>query len=122
MNIYAVCLLFQFKTELNNKVNKRRVCEERIYHINCNNAEDAYQKAINIGKNEEFYYMKDKKKVYFEFIGIIDLIELSELEEKNVVWSRYIEKVTPMERKDKIIPPKDKLTVFKSSKYKIKLH
>jgi len=122
MRKFAVFLLFQFKTEKNNIINKKRICEERIYNIECETSNIAYKEAKKIGKKEEFSYIEDKQKVNFEFIGIIDLVELSTLDDNNIVWSRFVEKLTPMERKDKIIPTKDNLTVFKKSKGKIKLH
>jgi len=118
---FASFMLFQFKTVANGLVNKKRICEERIYHIYASSADKAYSKANQIGKEEEFSYKDGDKLISFEFIGIIDLIELSCLEDKNLIWSRFVEKLYPMERKDKIIPEKDKLTVFNSNSKKLKL-
>jgi len=118
---FAVYLLFQFKTTSNGVVNKKRICEERIYHIYEASADKAYLRANQIGKDEEFSYQDGDKFISFEFIGIVDLIELSNLDDNNLVWSRFVEKLFPMERKDKIIPNKEKLTVFKSNKRKLKL-
>jgi len=118
---FAACLLFQFKTVTNGNVNKKRICEERIYHINAISADEAYLKAKQTGKDEEFSYQDGDKFISFEFIGTVDLIELSNFDEKNHVWSRFVEKLYPMERKDKIIPSKEKLTVFKPNKRKLKL-
>ena len=113
---FAAYLLFQFKTVTNGVVNKKRICEERIYHIYAVSANKAYLRANQIGKDEEFSYQDGDKVISFEFIGIIDLIELSDLDDNNIVWSRFVEKVFPMERKDKIIPNKEKLTVLKQIK------
>jgi len=118
---FAVCLLFQFKVINKGKVNKKRICEEKIYHIISNSANEAYKKALSIGKDEEFNFKEKQKNIFYEFVGIIEMIELVELDEKNVVWSRFVEKLLPLERKAKIIPPKNKLSVFKVNKYKIKL-
>jgi hypothetical protein len=120
-NRFAAMMLFQFRVEKNNLINKKRICEERIYHIYCQNKDDALREALDIGKNEEFDYVDDDKKVFFEFVGILDIVELDENEDSNVVWSRFVEKREPMERKNKIIPPKNKLSVFKSNKGKLKL-
>ncbi len=122
MRKFAIYLLFQFKTIENNTINKRRVCEERIYHIESETPDIAYEKAKELGLQEEFSYIEDKVKINFDFIGIIDLVELSILEDDNLVWSRFVEKVNPMERKEKIIPLKENLTIFKKAKRKIKLH
>ncbi len=118
---FAALLLFQFKTTTNDIINKKRICEERIYHIHTTSSDNAYLKANQIGKEEEFSYSDEEKLIDFEFIGIIDLIELLEIEDKNLVWSRFQEKVYPMERKSKLIPKKEKLTVFKTDKRKLKL-
>ena len=120
-NKFAAMLLFQFRTERFNIVNKKRVCEERIYHIYCQNKNDAFTKALAIGKREEFDYVDNDKKVFFEFVGILDIVELDVVEDENLVWSRFIEKIEPMERKDKIIPPKTKLTIFRKNKGKLKV-
>ena len=121
MTKFAACLLFQYKTVTNGKINKKRICEERIYHINAISTNKAYLKANKIGKDEEFSYQDGDKFISFEFIGIVDLIELSNFDDKNLVWSRFVEKLYPMERKEKVVPNKKKLTVFKSNKKKIKL-
>jgi len=118
---FAAFLLFQFKTTTNDIINKKRICEERIYNINTTSSEDAYLKANQIGKEEEFSYNDEEKLINFEFIGIVDLIELSDIDDENLVWSRFQEKVNPMERKSKLIPKKEKLTVFKTNKRKLKL-
>jgi len=118
---YAVLLLFQFKVIKKNQLNKKRICEERIYHIESSSSECAYNKAEILGKDEEFSYQDGNKLVIFEFIGIQEMIELTDLEDENLVWSRYIEKLLPMERKDKLIPKKGKLTVFKQNKHKLKI-
>jgi hypothetical protein len=117
---YAVLLLFQFKVIKNGLINKKRVCEERIYHIQCENDDVAYIKSLELGKLEEFDYQDGLKKVSFEFIGVKDLIELENYDEENLVWNRFIEKLQPMERKNKLIPNKNKLTVFNKGK-KIKI-
>ncbi len=109
---YAAWILFQFRVEENGISNKRRICEEKIYHIKAQNPNDAYNKGVKIGKEEEFCYEEQSKIVYYEFIGIIDLIELFEIEDKNVVWDRFIEKIQPMENRDKIIPPPKSSWVF----------
>ena len=118
---FAAFLLFQFKTTTNDIINKKRICEERIYNINTTSSEDAYLKANQIGKEEEFSYNDEEKLINFEFIGIVDLIELSDIDDENLVWSRFQEKVNPMERKSKLIPKKENLTVFKTNKRKLKL-
>ena len=118
---FAACLLFQFKTTTNEIINKKRICEERIYHIHATSSDKAYLKANQIGKEEEFSYNDEEKLIDFEFIGIIDLVALSDIDDENLVWSRFQEKVYPMENKNKLIPKKEKLTVFKSNKKKIKL-
>jgi hypothetical protein len=121
MRKFAVFLLFQFQTIKNDTINKKRICEERIYHIESETSELAYTKAKEIGIKEEFSYIENNIQVHFQFIGIIELIELSIYDDKNLVWSNFIEKVNPMERKNRIIPLKNKLAIFRTSKGKLKL-
>jgi len=111
-NRYAAKLLFQFRTEKNGLSNKRRVCEERIVVINAKTANEAFQLAKDRGSSGEFSYSDKGSLIFFEFIGIVDLIELGVSLEQDEVWWKFSEKVLPMERSNKLIPSKDNLSVF----------
>ena len=86
------------------------------------NAGAALQIANNRGKEEEFDYEESNgDRVYFEFVGVTELVELTTLNGDDEVWSRFVEKITPIERKDKLIPSPNMLAAFRGSRGKIKL-
>ncbi len=120
-NIYAAMLLFQFRVVKNEISNKRRICEERIIHLNADSPEAALDLASKRGREEEFDYEDGDKHIWFEFIGVSELIDLLSIENEDEVWSRFIEKVSPMERKDRVIRSRDQLAIFKKADNKMKL-
>jgi hypothetical protein len=105
---FAAKVLFQFRTEKNGVSNKRRVCEERIIIIYAANPNEAVDIAKKRGKSEEFSYFDKGFEIFFEFIGITELIELISLEDDEVWW-QLSEKVMPMEKRDKLIPEEHQL-------------
>lgn len=112
---YSAKLLFQFKVVINNNFGKRRVCEERIIVFYCETPELAFVEMNKRGKQEEFDYINnDGNPVFFEFIGIQDLLELGVETREDEVWYDIKEYLMPMERKNKLIPNKNKLSVFKN--------
>lgn len=108
---YAALMLFQFRTEKSGSSNKKRVCEERIIIFEGASAEECYQMAMNRGRDEEFSYEDGGVEIFFEFIGVAEFIEL-DIGEPDEVWSRFVEKLKPMENIKKLIPPKDGLSAF----------
>ena len=118
---YAALLLFQFRVVTDGKSNRKRICEERIVHLFCGTPEEAIKLAQERGKDEEFDYEDDKRHIFFEFIGVVELVDLISLDGEDEVWSRLVEKVYPLERKDKLIPKVEKLSVFRQMKGKMKL-
>jgi hypothetical protein len=113
-DVYACTLLFQFRNE--NSQEKRRLCEERIFKLFAVNIEEAYKKSLSIGKREECIFEYSDRKQYYEFIGILELVELSLPEEDDEIWHRYVELKSPLERYKKIIPEKSSLSVFRRQK------
>jgi hypothetical protein len=118
---FAALLLFQFRVDKNGISNKKRICEERIIHFFEKSPDEALVKARTRGKEEEFDYEDNGKHVYFEFVGIVELIDLISLGNEDEVWSILVEKVLPMERKNNLIPDVNKLNVFKNSKGKLRI-
>ncbi len=118
---FAALLLFQFRVVKNGKSNKKRICEERIIHLYSETPEIAFHRAQEKGNYEEFDYEDDGCHIFFEFVGIVELVDLAVINSDEEVWSRLIEKVCPIERKDQLIPDISKLSVFRSSKGKVKI-
>lgn len=111
---FAALMLFQFRNVKKNKVNKKRVCEERIIIFEEDTADSAYRKALKRGKEEETEYEDSGVKILFEFVGIMEMVELGASFEDDEVWCRLIEKIEPMENKNKLIPKKTHLLAFKT--------
>lgn len=115
MERYAAKILFQFRVVIAGESSKRRICEEKIIILFAKNAQDALEKINEIGVQSEHNYINDDHKmVYYEFVGILDLMHLGIECDQNEVWYEIKEYLTPMERKAKIIPDIDQLSAFKN--------
>ena len=78
-------------------------------------ARDALAEAKRRGRASQFRYRNsDGNPVHFEFVGVIDLLELGIECEKDEVWYDIVQRVRPMERKAKIIPPAKKLCALEN--------
>lgn len=89
-----------------------RCCEERLIVLFARNAESALRKAKAHGKKSEFDgKAKAGNPLLFEFVGVKDLLELGGLDEEEV-WYDIRTLKLPMERRDKIIPPEEKLNAI----------
>ena len=51
--------------------------------------------------------------VHFEFVGILDLLELGPECEKDEVWYEIVERVRPMERRRKLLPSEKSLNALR---------
>jgi hypothetical protein len=108
---YAAKLLFQFRVVTNGSANKRRLCEERIVVVRAQAAREALALAKDIGRKAQHSYMNSENgKVSFQFVGVLDLLHLGPECEDNEVWYDITERLQPMERRRKIVPPESSLT------------
>jgi hypothetical protein len=114
MKRYSAKLLFQFRVVVNGASGKRRHCEEQIVLISARNAKDALSKAKRRGEKSQFDYLNDGgNSVYFEFIGVTDLLELGNECEPDEVWYDIFKLLLPSERRDKLIPLETELSAIK---------
>ena len=106
MKRYSVKLLFQFRADLGEgRSHTMRRCEERIIVLPAKGAESALRKAKRHGKNAEFVAKAEAgNPIYFEFIGVTDLLELGIECEPNEVWYDIVTRKLPSERRDKLVP------------------
>jgi hypothetical protein len=112
---YSAKLLFQFRVDLGSSTGKRRLCEERIVMVHAQSARAALAAAKRKGKQAEHDYENDEgNRVYFEFVGVTDLLELGCECGDDEVWYDISERLLPMERRDKLIPPEDELCAFRN--------
>jgi hypothetical protein len=86
------------------------LCEERIIVLESRNARAALALAKRRGIAAQYRYNNgDGNPVFFEFVGILDLLELGAECDKDEVWYNIVQRVKPMERKSQILPPEQKL-------------
>ena len=105
MKRYSALLLFQFRVMVRGDPGKRRLCEERIVHFKARSAQRALAIAKRRGKTAQHWYVNDEGyRVYFEFIGVMDLRYLGPECERDEVWYDLVQRVLPMERRRDWIP------------------
>lgn len=117
MDRYSAKLLFQFRVDVDGDPGKRRLCEERIIVLEAGTAQAALKKAHRRGKDAEHSYANDNGNiVHFEFIGIVDLLLLGAECNDDEVWYDIRERLLPMERRDKLIPPESELNAIRNER------
>jgi hypothetical protein len=112
MKRYAGRLLFQFRRDRKGSSNARRLCEERIVVVEARSAPDALRTMRARGRAEETDYEQEGEHVFFEFVGVAELIELGAPLEPDEVWWEFYEVLRPMERRNELIPTREDLRAF----------
>ena len=86
-------------------------CDEQIRLIRAVDAEEAYQKALQLGKGEEVVYQNsDGEDVFWEFVGLEDLEELFD---KTISDGREIRsRLSEQDRPSELVCDKAALSVF----------
>jgi hypothetical protein len=108
---YAAKLLFQFRVMIGDDPGIRRLCEERIIVFEAPSTEAAIQTARMRGSAAEHDYENDDGyQVYFELVGIRDMICLGAECEDDEVWYDIFEKVRPMEKASALTMSDERLT------------
>ncbi|MEO9594278.1 DUF4288 domain-containing protein [Rhodopirellula bahusiensis] len=115
MNRYAAKLLFQFRVDIDGDAGKRRTCEERIVVFIARNATSALAKSKRKGRDSEHNYLNsDGNPVFFEFVGVMDLLKLGLECDPDEVWYDIRERLMPMERRDVFIPAESELNAMRT--------
>lgn len=113
---YAAKLLFQFRVVVNGSPGIRRTCEERIITLSAPHGRAALQEAKRRGRAAQHQYENnDGNPVYFEFVGVLDLLRLDPACEADEVWYDITERIRPMERRATLIPPDTKLAAIRNN-------
>lgn len=100
---FAAKLMFQWRVI--RPTQKRRLCEDRIICFDSRNTKSALTHARNYGRSANYRYTNaNNEEVAFEFIGIMDLLELGAECGPQEVWYDIRERLQPMESKAKWIP------------------
>jgi len=113
MNQYSAKILFQWRPVRYGNSRKRRVCEVRIVTYQAASAVSALKKAKKIGKDEQYTEKKADGEIAFEFIGVMELQDISSAFSEGEVWSEIIEMVEPMERQKQLIPDESELDAMR---------
>lgn len=110
---YAARLLFQFRVVVNGHPGVRRLCENRIIVLRALGARSALTKARARGKAAEYHHRNPSgHSVFFEFVGVTDLLKLGVECEPDEVWYDIVQKVKPMERRRELIPAPERLNAI----------
>lgn len=115
MKRFSAKLLFQFRVTIDGDDGKRRYCEERIVSFQATNAKKALIQAKRKGRSAEFNYRNsDGNLVHFEFIGVMELIDIGLECEEDEVWYEIKERLNPLERQDVFIPAESQLRAIRN--------
>jgi hypothetical protein len=113
---YSAALLFQYRVMVSGSSGKRRLCEKRIIHFRASDAHAALAHAKRLGKESEHHYRNDEgNPVFFEFVGVRDLIGCDPVCGPDEVWYEIVEMVQPMERRKRLIPPESQLCAIRNN-------
>src|SRR5215472_776921 len=107
---FAAKLLFQFRVEIDGSSGIRRLCESRVIQFEAMHAEAAFREAnVRARKKQHSYKNSNGNMVYYEFIGVQELLCLDPGCDEDEVWYDLLERVKPLENKNKWILPKNRL-------------
>jgi hypothetical protein len=110
---YAARLLFQFRVMVNGHPGARRLCEDRIILVRAPDARSALAKARAHGKAAQYHYRNPSgSPVFFEFVGVTDLLRLGVECGADEVRYDIVQKVKPMERRRELVPPPERLNAI----------
>ena len=111
---YVAKLLFQWRVVVNGNSGVRRLCEERMIVFRAATPRLALAQAKRSGRAAQYSWKnKAGDPVHFEFVGILDLLELGIECEKDEVWYNIVRRVKPMERKRFILPREKDLNAIR---------
>lgn len=104
---YSALLLFQFRVASTRAgAAKRRLCEKRLIVLEATGPRQALQRAKRRGREAEYDYPNAYgEQVYFEFVGVMDLLRLGLECESDEVWYDIVRLLEPMERRERWCPP-----------------
>jgi hypothetical protein len=115
MKRYAAKLLFQFRVTADGSYSKRRICEERIVLVQARSAVQALASAKRKGRDRQYSYSNSEgNPVDIQFIGVMELRRLDLVCEDDEVWYEIVERLLPMERAERFIPPEDSLEAIRT--------
>lgn len=120
MTRYAAKLMYQFRVDKGRGTPKRRLCEERTVLIDARSAGAALATARRKGRRAEHHYDNAfGATVYFEFIGVMELLALGAECEPDEVWYELVYRHSPLERRDAFIPAEHELNAIRNEIHRV---
>ncbi|QWF17181.1 DUF4288 domain-containing protein [Lysobacter capsici] len=111
---YSAKLLFQFRVMIGADPGIMRTCEERIVVFHAAGARKALAEAKRRGRKAQHDYSNsDGNRVFFEFVGVMDLLELGPECDDDEVWYDIVVRKQPMERAAQLLPEESKLSALR---------
>jgi hypothetical protein len=113
---YSAKLLFQWRPVRHGKSRRRRVCEERIITFAARSPEAALRKAMRVASSENRVEHHETLRLHFEFVGVLQLVDLVGEEpdpQIREVWWELVERLSPSERRAKLIPRPSQLLALR---------
>jgi len=114
MKRYSAKILFQYRSDCGKgRSDVMRRCEQRIIVLFAMHAQSALKKAKAYGRKENYEALSQAgNPIHFEFVGVLDLLELGNETNPEEVWYDIVIMKTPSERRDKLIPKESNLNAI----------
>ena len=110
---YSAKLLFQFKRIVRGRPRKRVLCEERVVTFKAPHPQAALARAKKRGRAAEHDFEANGARVYFEFLGVIELRDMTGYADDGEVWYEFMERVHPRKHLRQFVPPESQLEALR---------
>ena len=108
---YSAKLLFHFRCVRDGRAKRRVLCEERIVTFQAPHPKAAVLRARKLGRAAEHHYVAaDGGRVFFQFLGVLDLRDMTGAEEGEV-WYEFTRRLDPLKRLRRLVPAEAQLEV-----------
>jgi len=110
---FSATLLFQYRVVADGRDNRNRTCEKRMLLLRAADARSALRVAEQRGRAAEYEFQNQAgHPVYFEFVGLLDLLHLGAECDADEVWYDVVTLRQPMERREALIPKSSQLAAI----------
>ena len=108
---YVATIILKCEVEKEPTIPIEWTCLQQIHVLRAPNREEAYEKAVKIGESQEQSYLNSQQQeVYWSFVGLENLEELSSkvIRDGTEIWGRIFSTQSP----DALVVERDGLSVF----------
>jgi hypothetical protein len=113
MLIYSAKLLFQFRRVAQGRARKRVLCEERVVSFKAPHRKAALARAKRLGRAGEHDYDAEGGHIFFEFLGVMELRDMTIVADEGEVWYEFVERLQPRQRLKALVPLESKLEALR---------